>query len=184
MKILGESTALSQLRKINNEFRSDVAGYEHAAKSCVTCTTPGACCLDEHFVNVRISRLEAVSIGIELAKLPIERRAAISTRIDTAISKYGLDGDIQDSGFFACPLYEKGMGCLVHIEGKPLPCIQHACYEKAADLPPDELLDDAEGRVEALNRRTYCSLQPFLPLPVAIKRFGQRAFLPPGRAIS
>ena len=55
-----------------------------------------------------------------------------------------------------------------------MPCIQHACYENAADLPPDELLDAAEAEVDRLNRGTYRSPQPFLPIPLAVKRFGLR----------
>ncbi|MEP6946947.1 MAG: hypothetical protein ABJA02_13580 [Acidobacteriota bacterium] len=175
MKTVGENAALGRLKEINSSFRSEIAEYERAAQDCSSCLTPGACCLDEHFVNVRISRLEAVAIGITLSKLPLKQQVTITERIDAAISRYSLDAEAQYSRSFACPLYEKGIGCLVHVEGKPLPCIQHACYEKAADLPPDERLDAAEARVDALNHRVYRSPQPFLPLPVAIKHFGRSA---------
>lgn len=174
MKTVSESSALKRLSDVRDKLRTLVAGgYEHRAKSCIACDTPGACCLDEHFVNVRISRLEAVAIGNVIRGLPPGKQAEIVTKIDDAIERYGLvetNGDPTKT--FACPLYEKGTGCLVHAEAKPLPCIQHACYENAADLPPDELLDDAEAEVDKLNRGTYRSPQPFLPIPLAIKRFG------------
>lgn len=174
MKTVSESSALKRLSDVRDKLRTLVAaGYEHQAKSCVKCDTPGACCLDEHFVNVRISRLEAVAIGNVIRGLPSGKQAEIVTKIDDAIEKYGLvDTNGDPTKTFACPLYEKGTGCLVHTEAKPMPCIQHACYENAADLPPDELLDDAEVAVDKLNRGTYRSPQPFLPIPLAIKRFG------------
>ena len=172
MKILPERKALETLNEIRTNYAAVIrSDYEHRAKSCVTCDTPGACCLDEHFVNVHISRLEAVAICDVIEKLEPEKRVQIAERVDAAIQKYGLSGSDGNLNTFACPLYEKGSGCLVHAEAKPLPCIQHACYETAGDLPPDELLDAAETAVDVLNRRVYRSPQPFLPLPVAIKRF-------------
>ena len=71
---------------------------------------------------------------------------------------------------YACPLFEKGTGCLVHHEGKPLPCIQHACYDNKEDLPPDEILAEHEGLVERLNRRTYPEPAAWLPLPLFIRQ--------------
>ncbi|MBL0239589.1 MAG: hypothetical protein IPQ00_03285 [Chloracidobacterium sp.] len=65
----------------------------------------------------------------------------------------------------------KRTGCLVHLRAKPLPCIQLACYESAADLPPDELLDQAEAAVDDLNRRTFAHRQPLLAIPTALERF-------------
>ena len=172
MKILSEKKALEVLAEVRTNFAAEIrSNYEHAAKSCLTCTTPGACCLDEHFVNVRISRLEAAAIGIVIGRLAPEKRAQIAGRVDATIHKYGLTGQDERPNTFACPLYEKGSGCLVHADAKPLPCIQHACYERAGDLPPDELLDAAETAVDVLNRRVYRSPQPLLPLPVAIKQF-------------
>jgi hypothetical protein len=145
--------------------------YEHKAKSCVTCDTPGACCLDAHFVNVHITWLEAVAIRRVLDRMPEKRRETIYSRIGGCIDKYGLaDSSDSFSKTYACPLYEKGNGCLVHKDGKPLPCIQHACYENAEDLPPDELLADRETQVDDLNKRTYGTPTAWLPLPVAIGR--------------
>ena len=105
-------------------------------EACAACETPGACCLDAHFVNVHITRLEAAAIGKVLARLPKEQREKVYQRIEDAVETYELsaEGDTFRQKF-ACPLYEKGTGCLVHHEGKPLPCIQHACYEAAENLP-------------------------------------------------
>jgi hypothetical protein len=170
MKILSQKKALRRLTQIREGLRSTVVeGYENRAKSCLTCETPGSCCLDEHFVNVHVSRLEAAAINGVIDRLPEQKRSEIYCRIDEAIDKYGLqsDGDTY-SRTFACPLFEKGAGCLVHREAKPLPCITHACYERAADLPPDDLLTACEDEVELLNRRTYGSQQPLEPLPLAI----------------
>jgi hypothetical protein len=172
MKTLSESAGLEKLGEIRERFRRRISdGYEHNALSCVECSTPGACCLDAHFVNVRISRLEAVAIKRKLKSFPNEKYAAIAERMDGAVSDFRLDAD-PDAGLktYACPLYERGSGCLVHDGGKPLPCIHHACYERENDLPPDELLSDAELAVERVNRRVYGRSLPLLPLPVAIKR--------------
>ena len=171
MKTLSESTGLEKLGEIRERFRRQVSdGYEHNALSCVECSTPGACCLDAHFVNVRISRLEAVAIKRKLKSLPADKYAAIVGRIDDVITTFRLDANADSSEkTYACPLYERESGCLVHDTGKPLPCIHHACYEREGDLPPDELLSDAELAVERLNRRVYGRSLPTLPLPVAIK---------------
>ena len=159
------------MQEIKDEFSEAIRrGYEHRAKPCATCKTPGACCLDAHFVNVRVTRLEAVAIGQRLNELSPVHREAVYARIENAIAKYGLDFDEESfQGKFACPLFEKGIGCLVHEYGKPLPCIAHACYERKQDLPPDELLAEREIEVEKLNRIVYGSIT-VLPLPVAINR--------------
>jgi hypothetical protein len=96
-----------------------------------------------------------------------EQRERVDGRIDRVIAEYGLDAD--DGTTYACPLFEKGIGCLVHSEAKPLPCIQHACYENEKDLPPDELLAEQEGLVDALNRRVYGQASTLTPLPLAVR---------------
>jgi hypothetical protein len=172
LKLLSEQNALGRLRKLNAEFKDRIAtGYEHAAKDCLTCETQGACCLDAHFVNVHISRLEAVAIRQAIEELPEGIRPKVSDRVEHTIEKYGLstEGDTYTQTF-ACPLFEKGIGCLVHRSGKPLPCMTHACYENKADLPPDELQAEQEKRVDDLNIQTYGRPQPWLPLPLAISR--------------
>ena len=157
---------------MKSRFRSHVTEtYEHAAKSCLTCSTPGACCLDAHFVNVHISRLEAAAIAEKLAKMGPTTRTVVSERVDAAIEKYELsdDGDTF-ARTFACPLFEPGTGCLVHGDAKPLACITHACYETPADLPPGELQSAEEKRVDELNDRVYGREHRWLPLPVALQR--------------
>ena len=171
MKPLSETSALSKLESIRNKFRSLIRDeYEHRARSCTTCDTPGACCLDAHFVNVRITRLEATAIRNALESLEPERREEVYSRIDGAIEKYGLDQTSDTSSEnYSCPLFEREIGCLVHNTAKPLPCIAHACYERIEDLPPDELLTERENEIERLNRRVY-GRSTLLPLPVAIKQ--------------
>lgn len=169
MKVLSEKRALEKLHDLKSDFATRIrAEYEHRAKSCVTCETPGACCLDVHFVNVQISRLEAVAIAGVIADLP--RRNEVLARTIRAVQEFGLSAN--KDGFYACPLFEKGVGCLVHDRGKPLPCITHACYENKEDLPPDELLHEEEARVEKLNRAAYQKPGGWLPLPLAIMSLG------------
>lgn len=169
MKLVSETRAIGELAEIRAEFRANIAAFEAKAASCDTCPTPGACCLDAHFVNVRVSRLEAKAIQNALDELPIELREKVDKRIDETISSYKLDEVLDTStATYACPLFERGVGCLVHTTAKPLPCIAHACYSSPNDLPPDELLDAAEMKVERLNERTYALSQPLVLLPVAI----------------
>ncbi|HJS50345.1 MAG TPA: hypothetical protein VJ781_00475 [Pyrinomonadaceae bacterium] len=145
-------------------------GYELRAKSCATCETPGACCLDAHFVNVRITRLEAVAINWRLDDLSPAHSETVCSRIEDTIQNYGL-ADHEDAVLqtYACPLFEKGIGCLVHEYGKPLPCIVHACYGRKEDVPPDALLTEREIEVDRLNERVYGRATQRLPLPIAIK---------------
>lgn len=167
MKTLSEKQALLKLRKLKDDFRSFVKqNYEHRAKSCETCETKGACCLDAHFVNVHITRLEAVLIKEELKKLAPEKQKEIYQRIAETIEKYDLnsEGDTFQKTF-ACPLFEKNVGCLIHAV-KPIPCIAHACYERKEDLPPDELQTETEEKIERLNEQTYKKFPRWLPLPV------------------
>ncbi|MFN6963554.1 MAG: hypothetical protein ACK4S4_07290 [Pyrinomonadaceae bacterium] len=168
MKRLGETRAIEMLRERREAFRAQIAEtFEHRAKPCSTCETRGACCTDEHFVNVRITRLEAAAIRRAVDKLTDEKRIAVRRRAEAAIERFGL----KDGGErFACPLFEPSDGCLVHAEAKPFPCIQHACYERRADVPPDELLDEAELFVHRLNLRVYGARHAPLPLPLALAR--------------
>ena len=168
MKIMPESKALGELEKLKNAYRNLIAtNYEHRAANCATCPTRGACCLDEHFVNVHITRLEAVAVGKTLANLTEEKQREVYERAAKTVKKYDLksNGDTFKKTF-ACPLFEKEIGCLVHTSGKPAPCISHACYEKGEDLPPDYLQEEIEFNIERLNRKTYGSNSILLPLPV------------------
>lgn len=161
MKLLSEKHGIERLTEIRESFRTRIArDFEHKAASCETCKTPGACCLDEHFVNVRISRLEAAAMTEVLSRLPVTMRERVYGRIETVAK--GLSEDET----YACPLYEKGIGCLVHADAKPMPCIQHACYERKEDLPPDKMLDEAERGIDRLNTRVYGKAAVLRPLPV------------------
>lgn len=170
MKILPESKALGELEKLKNAYRNLIeTNYEYRAASCQTCPTRGACCLDEHFVNIHITRLEAVAIAKTLANLSAEKQREVYERAEKAIEKYDLkSGGDTFKKTFACPLFEKETGCLVHRSGKPAPCIAHACYENQADLPPDVLQEEIENSIEKLNKKTYGSGLNQLPLPLRL----------------
>ncbi|MEO8647977.1 MAG: hypothetical protein ABI539_02305 [Acidobacteriota bacterium] len=172
MKLLSKTLALKKLALLREGFAQVIKGsYESRAKSCAACTTPGACCLDEHFVNVRITTLEAVAIRKTIDQFDERRRLAVYERVDQTVVKFGLSkGDDVGQQTYACPLFEAGRGCLVHETAKPLPCIHHACYEKRADLPPDRLLDEGEEKIARLNARVYGRKTAVLPLPVMISR--------------
>ncbi len=172
MKLISETNALIRLARIREQFAADIrSGYEHRAKPCSLCESPGKCCVDEHFVNVRISRLEAVAIARVVEEFSDEHRARVIDRIESTIEKYSLiDGRDDEFKTYSCPLFETGKGCLVHATAKPLPCIAHACYENEKDLPPDELLIERELTVEKLNKKVYGKDKPLLPLPVAMRR--------------
>src|ERR671939_1413451 len=133
MKNLSEATALARLQREKRAYQSHIKlAYEPAARSCRACPTPGVCCTDAHFVNVNITRLEAVAVRETLARTPrlseAEKRA-VYRRAREAVERYNLRAA---GGTFAqtysCPLYEPSVGCLVHARPKPPPCIQHACY--------------------------------------------------------
>jgi len=171
MKTVSEKQSLIKLRALKNDFRKLIKqNYEHSAKDCLTCETQGACCLDAHFVNVHITQLEAVLIREELKKLAPEKQKEIYKRISETIINYGLtsEGDTF-AKTFACPLFEKGVGCLIH-SVKPIPCINHACYERKEDLPPDELQAEAENKIERLNEQNYKKFPQWLPLPVFLNQ--------------
>ncbi|MCY7347592.1 MAG: hypothetical protein LH614_15420 [Pyrinomonadaceae bacterium] len=168
MKRLTEINALRELQKLKKEYQNFIKNnYEQRAENCETCPTKGACCLDAHFVNVHITKLEAVAVRKTLDKLSSEKQKKIYRRAEETVEKYDLKttGD-SFAQTFACPLFEKNIGCLVHSEGKPAPCISHACYENATDLPPENLQTTIETTIERLNKRTYGDDLTWLPLPV------------------
>lgn len=167
MKIISEKKALEQLDKIKTIYRNEIQSlYETKAKNCLTCETKGACCVDEHFVNVQISRLEAVSILNHIKNSDADKQTEISHRTKKIVEKYDLkNAENAFAKTFACPLFEKERGCLIH-PVKPVPCIQHACYERREDLPPDELQFKTEEKISALNEKTYRRKSIWLPLPV------------------
>jgi hypothetical protein len=171
MRQLNESQAVARLKRGKAAFQTHVKlNYEHRALSCRACPTPGVCCTDAHFVNVHITRLEAVAIRDTLARTPRlseDERRAVYVRAREAVGRYGLttNGDTL-AQTFSCPLFMKGAGCLVHQRAKPAPCMQHACYETWADVPPLDAQWREEGRVERLNTEVYGTAWEWLPLPV------------------
>ena len=171
MRKLNEREAVARLKRGKVRFQTHVKlNYEHRALSCRACPTPGVCCTDAHFVNVHITRLEAVAIRDTLALTPRlgeDERRAVYVRAREAVSRYGLApaGDTF-AQTFSCPLFSKGVGCLVHQRAKPAPCVQHACYEDWSDVPPLDAQWREENRIERLNTEVYGAAWEWLPLPV------------------
>lgn len=168
MKILSESKALEAVREIKDRHRQTVkSGFEHRAKDCDSCETKGACCIDAHFVNVRVSRLEAVLMKEALKTLSPEAMTGVMRRVAESIERFGLE-EASAATTYACPLFDRSVGCLVH-DVKPLPCVQHACYEKETDLPPEEIREEAELEIDRITRRTYGKSLPLLSIPLAVR---------------
>lgn len=174
MKAISEKTALERLARLRASFAETVRSYEQKARACSTCLTPGVCCVDAHFVNVRISRLEARAIAASIEELDPEAAEKVWDRVERTVTDFGLDLAAGGSKTFACPLFEKGTGCLVHHTAKPVPCVLHACYNDAADLPPQELQDEQEAKIARLNKQTYGFIGENLPLPLAVKKAANR----------
>jgi len=172
MRPISEMKALGHLRVIKLGFQEFVSeNFETKAKSCGTCPTRGSCCTDAHFVNVEITKLEATAIRDALADLDENLQRRVFARAAEAIAKYDLDSSENSyQKTFSCPLFEKEMGCIVHLTAKPLPCIHHACYENESDLPPDSLLDEKQKLLETLNEKTYGQKMTWAPIPVWLAR--------------
>jgi hypothetical protein len=171
MSSLTEREALARLQRTKASYQTHIKlNYEHAAESCRTCPVRGVCCTDAHFVNVHITRLEAVAVRETLdatPRLTEEERRAVYRRAREAVTRYRLRAAGETfRQTFACPLYEPQTGCLVHRRAKPAPCIQHACYENWEDLPPGSLQTRAEHRVEQLNTAVYGAAWAWLPVPL------------------
>ncbi len=171
MNELAEARALARLRRVKASYQSFIKwNYEHAAEDCRVCPTQGTCCTDAHFVNVHITRLEAVHLRETLERTPRltnDERRLVYARAKDAVARYQLTsaGDTF-AQTYACPLFQTGTGCLVHARAKPAPCIQHACYENWEDLPPLNLQTRAEHRIEQLNTEVYGAAWAWLPTPV------------------
>lgn len=173
MKKLSEASALARLQREKVAFRSHIkVNYEPAARDCRVCPTPGVCCTDAHFVNVHITRLEAVAIRETLARTPRLNdadRSAVYTRAHAAVARYGLHASAGSDTYaqtYSCPLFAPGVGCLVHARAKPAPCTQHACYDNWEEMPPVALQWRTERRVESLNEQTYGAAWAWLPTPL------------------
>jgi hypothetical protein len=166
-----EHEALAQLQRVKASYQTFIKlNYERAADDCCVCPTQGVCCTDAHFVNVHITRLEAVAMRETLSRTPRlddKQRHTVYERAREAVNKYNLhaSGDTFKQTF-ACPLHEPKIGCMVHRRAKPAPCIQHACYENWEDLPPMNLQTRTEHRIEQLNDEVYGSAWAWLPIPL------------------
>lgn len=166
-----EQDALARLQRLKVAYQTVVKfTYEHAAADCRVCPTAGVCCTDAHFVNVHITRLEAVAIRETLLRTPRlmeSARRAVYRRARETVERYSLRavGDTF-AQTYSCPLFEPGVGCLVHRRAKPAPCIQHACYENWEDLPPASLQTRNERRIEQLNTEIYGAAWAWLPTPL------------------
>jgi hypothetical protein len=171
MRRLSETEALAHLQRSKAAFQTHVKlNFEHKALDCRACPTPGVCCTDAHFVNVHITRLEAVAVRETIERTPRltdEERRAVYARAREAVGRYGLTaaGDTF-AQTYSCPLFVKDVGCLVHRRAKPAPCIQHACYDDWLDVPPPASQWREERRVEQLNSEVYGAAWAWLPLPV------------------
>src|ERR1044071_1153027 len=158
MREIQEHKALVQLRRAKQNFADYInRNYAFKAADCSRCTT--VCCVDPDFVNVNITRLEAVAIWRTLKNSPRlgpKKAAEVIERARTAVDKYRLTayGDTYKQRY-SCPLFEPGIGCLVHWKAKPAPCIQHGCYDNWQDLPDMTEFGRVERRVEQLNQRVY-----------------------------
>ena len=170
MRLISEQKAIELANRRKADFAAEIGErFEHRAKSCETCEVKGSCCTDVHFVNVRITRLEARAINAVLNELPDEERTRVAERIRTSAAR--LENEKRAEAKFACPLFESEKGCLVHGRAKPLPCITHACYERPEHLPPDELLAAEEHEVLKLERSAYGRNSAALPIPLALEAY-------------
>ena len=171
MRKLSEAAALARLQRAKVAYQSHIKiNYEPAARDCAACPTPGVCCTDAHFVNVHITRLEAVAVRETLRRTPRlteEERRAVYARARAAVKRYNLHASGGTySQTYSCPLFEPGVGCVVHRRAKPAPCIQHACYDNWEDVPPVALQWGTERRVEQLNTEAYGAAWRWLPTPL------------------
>jgi hypothetical protein len=178
MKDISEPKALVQLRRAKQGFAEYInRNYAFKAKDCRACST--VCCADADFVNVNITRLEAEAIWRALknsSRVTPEKFAEIFARARVAIEKYHLAsyGDTFQQTY-SCPLFEPGIGCLVHWKAKPSPCIQHGCYDDWHDLPDTAEFSRVERRVEQLNERVYGSEQDwqYATIPIWLARIDE-----------
>lgn len=173
MRKLSEAAALARLQRGKVAFQSHIKiNFEPAAQDCRVCPTPGVCCTDAHFVNVHITRLEAVAMRETLARTPRlsdAGRRAVYQRAQAAVTRYQLHVASASETYaqtYACPLFEPHAGCLVHRRAKPAPCIQHACYDRWEAMPPIAGQWQTERRVEQLNEQVYGAAWAWLPTPL------------------
>jgi hypothetical protein len=176
MRRITEARALARLKRIKDNFRAYIGRFSHKALDCARCPTP--CCSDAQFVNVNITRLEAAAIIRTLELSPRVGPAKLRQIIDRArqtVFRYRLGpGGDTFRQTYACPLFERGVGCLVHYKAKPAACIQHGCYEDWHDLPDTAEFFRVQRRVEQLHRAV--GEEPvYYPIPVWLTRLKEGA---------
>jgi len=93
MRKLSEAAALARLQRAKVAYQSHIKiNYEPRARDCAVCPTPGVCCTDAHFVNVHITRLEAVAIRETLRRTPRlteeERRAVYARARQLSVTSF------------------------------------------------------------------------------------------------
>ncbi len=167
---IGEGKALNLLKTFQNSFRKKIRiGFEVNALDCSECDSKGICCTDEKFVNVNITRLEAIAIGNELVQMPSDQFNSVVRKIEIAKEKIVSSGNVDFEATYSCPLFFEG-NCLVHKTSKPISCIAHGCYSYPEELPPDTILNKAENSIGRLNSRVYKNAWNWLPLPIWLSR--------------
>lgn len=176
MKTLTKGRALRILRSRKDRFRALIEdGFERNSKDCGACEVQGACCTDDHFVNVHVTRLDGEAIAKAVQDLAPELRSRVLERSAEAVERYDLKPDAASfTQTYSCPLYEKEAGCLVHETAKPAACIHHACYENPADLPPQALLDEEEADIGLLNTLVYKNAWSWQPIPLWLNEIGKQ----------
>jgi hypothetical protein len=102
-----------------------------------------------------------------LQKLPIEKQKEIYCRIEQTIENY----DLKSSGdtfaqTFACPLFEKEIGCLVHASGKTRRVHSACVLRKQTGFAARRVTVGSRNEIERLNEQTYKTSARWLSLPV------------------
>lgn len=170
---VAKATALARLRRLKQRFAQYIGKtYGHLAADCAVCPTP--CCADAQFVNVHVVRLEAEAMLETLRRSPKhgpDKVREVVARARAAVARYGLTetGDTF-AQTYACPLFERGVGCLVHWKAKPAACIQHGCYERWEDLPETGTQRAVERRAAALDESVHGAPAVWLPIPLWIAK--------------
>ncbi len=166
---MSKREALVRLRRMKQAFSRYIGkNFGHLAADCAVCPTP--CCADAQFVNINITQIEAEAMIETLRESPRhgeDKLREVVARAEAAIAHFGLTetGDTFEKTY-ACPLYERGVGCLVHWKAKPAPCIQHGCYEHWEDLPETGTMHRIEAQVEQLDEAVHERPARWMTIPV------------------
>lgn len=133
-----KAAAFAWLRRLKQRFARYIGKtYGHLAADCAVCPTP--CCADAQFVNVHIVRLEAEAMLETLRRSPKhgpDKVREVLARAHAAVVRYGLTetGDTF-AQTYACPLFEPGVGCLVHWKASRRPAFSTAVTSDGKTCP-------------------------------------------------